>query len=603
MTAVRPLIIAVSKSGAALAARLAAPLAADTCLSARAAPPGYGGRTYAAAVDLRQALAAAFAAAQPLVLVMPVGAAVRLIAPHLRSKHSDPPVVAVDDDGRFAIPLASSHEGGANELATRVAGILGAQAVVTTAAEATGTLALDVLAREQAWKLEPGSDLTHVTALLVEGAPVAGYQDAGDESWWAYAPPNLQRLSVLPSAAPPATAELLAITDRVITLPSGIRTALFRPPTLAVGVGCVRGATADEMDALLCQTLAETGLSPLSVAAIATIDMKRDEAGIGELATRYGVPVHYYPAADLTAAPGPSDPSTAALAAVGAPGVCEPAALLAANGGPLLAVKHKTPRVTVAVARIAPQRRGSLALVGLGPADAEGLTEQARQALQASDTVVGYSLYLDFVRPWLGLRDYRAHPIGEEVERCREAVDLAREGRRVALVCSGDAGIYGMAGLVLEIYAAEGAAAEADALTVIPGVSAAQSAAALLGAPLMSDFATISLSDLMTPWATIRARLQAVAAADLVVALYNPASARRRRQLAEAVDILLAHRPPDTLAGTVRDAGRPGQQVAVTDLGHLLEHPIDMLTTLIIGNSMTQRIGNRIFTRRGYTTG
>ncbi len=602
--AVRPLIVAVSKRGAALAVRLAAPLAADTCLSARVAPPGYAGRTYAAPAGLRLTIATAFDAAQPLVLVMPVGAAVRLIAPHLASKHSDPPVVAVDDAGRFAIPLASSHKGGANELATRIAGILGSQAVVTTAAEATGTLALDVLAREQEWKLEPASDLTRVTALLVEGATVGCYQEAGDEAWWADAPANLQRLSSLPSQPPEGAAALLVISDRGATLPSGIPTAVYRPPTLAAGVGCVRGAAADEMDVLLRQTLAETGLSPLSVAAIATIDVKRDEAGISELAARYGVPVCYYTAAELTAAPGPSEPSAAVLAAVGTPGVCEPAAQLAANGGPLLAAKHKTPRATVAIARIAvPERRGSLTLVGLGPAGPEGLTEQARQALQTADTVVGYSLYVDFVRPWLGERDYRAHPIGKEVERCREAVELARAGRRVALVCSGDAGIYGMAGLVLEIYAAESAAAEADALTVIPGVSASQSAAALLGAPLMSDFATISLSDLMTPWATIRDRLQAIAAAGLVVALYNPASARRSQQLAEAVDILLAHRPPETPAGIVRDAGRPGQQVTVTDLGHLLDHPINMLTTLVIGNRMTQRIGNRIFTRRGYSTG
>jgi len=246
---------------------------------------------------------------------------------------------------------------------------------------------------------------------------------------------------------------------------------------------------------------------------------------------------------------------------------------------------------------------GRLTVVGLGPGALEDLTERGRQALQAAEVVVGYHSYLDQVRPWLGPKAYHGSPIGDEIERCALALTLARSGCRVALVSSGDAGIYGMAGPVLELLAAAEATLDPVAVEVIPGVSAANAAAALLGAPLMSDFAVISLSDLLTPWELIKRRLDAVGAADLVVALYNPASARRRDHLARAQQILLRYRPAETPVGLVRNASRPGQVVTVTDLEHLLDHSVDMLTVVIVGNCATIRVGDRLVTRRGYLSG
>lgn len=583
-----------------LALRIAGLIDGEPLVSARAAASTNLAPGFAGAEDLKRLLAEAFEQGRPLVLLMPVGAAVRLVAPLLRSKHTDPPVVAVDETGRFVIPLVSSHEGGANQLAVQIAGVLGAQAVVTTTAEATGVLALDVLAQREEWKIAPGGDLTAVTALLVDGDPVAGYQDAGNEAWWSEAPDNLIRCSTEAELASADAAARIIVTDRKVTTAPDGHTLIFRPPTLALGVGCVRGATADEIDALLRDALREAGLVAGSIACLATIEAKRDEPGITAVAERLGVTVRYYTAAALSAVDAHSPPSEHALSAVGAPGVCEPAAILAAGGGQLVVTKRKTARVTVAAARLAPALHGSLTLVGLGPGTPEGLTAEARQALLACDTVVGYQLYVDFVRPWLGARDYHAHPIGAEVDRCREAIALTREGKRVALVCSGDSGIYGMAGLVLELYAAEGAAAEADALRVVSGVTAGQTSAAVLGAPLMSDYMTVSLSDLMTPWKVIRRRIEAAAVGDLVLVLYNPASVRRRHQLAEVVAFLLEHRAPETPVGLVQNAGRAAERAVVTDLAHLLEAPVDMLTTVIIGNSMTRRLGNRLYTQRGY---
>jgi cobalt-precorrin 5A hydrolase/precorrin-3B C17-methyltransferase len=376
---------------------------------------------------------------------------------------------------------------------------------------------------------------------------------------------------------------------------------VYRPGTLVVGIGCVRGATADELGDLVRGTLERHGLAMASVRELATIAAKRDEQGIVELADRYGWPVRYFGAADLAAAGAPSGASEAVERAVGAPGVCEPAALLASGAQALIVPKTATGRATVAVACAAvPSPRGHLAVVGIGPGAPEHLTGRVRRLLEDADAVVGYHGYLDQVRPWLGPKVYYGSAIGEETERADLAIALSRAGRTVTLVSSGDAGVYGTAGIVLERLAQEEAEEEAAGVEVVPGVSAAMAAAALLGAPLMNDFAAISLSDLLTPWPAIERRLEAAAAADLVIALYNPASSQRRQQIAQARQILLRHRPPSTPVGIVRNAYRPGQEVTVTDLEHMLEGAIDMLAIVLIGNSATVRVGGRLVTRRGY---
>lgn len=242
---------------------------------------------------------------------------------------------------------------------------------------------------------------------------------------------------------------------------------------------------------------------------------------------------------------------------------------------------------------------GRLLVVGIGPGDPALLTGQARAALEAADVLVGYGAYLDQVRIWLPERDYRPSPIGAERERARDALSLAAEGRTVALVSSGDAGVCGMASLALEALESWGAE-RAPAVEIVPGVTALLAAAALLGAPLGTDFAAVSLSDLLVPWTTIARRLEAVAAADFVVALYNPASAGRRWQLPAACAILARHRSPETPVGIVREAYRPAQRVATVPLHALPEQSVDMLTVLVVGNGATRRVGDRLVTPRGY---
>ncbi len=244
-----------------------------------------------------------------------------------------------------------------------------------------------------------------------------------------------------------------------------------------------------------------------------------------------------------------------------------------------------------------------LYIIGTGPGSLSHLTEATRQAIAESSVVVGYGVYIDLIQPLLAGKEIVATPMMQEVDRCREAIDRARSGATVALVSGGDAGIYGMAGLVLELLERDGAegSTEQPDVRVIPGISAVQAAASVLGAPLMHDFAVISLSDLLTPWELIRGRLEAAARADFVICLYNPRSKKRVTQIQEAQRIILGSRPPRTPAGIVRNACREGEAATVTTLGDLLDHEIDMFSIVVIGNSSTFVDSHgRMLTPRGY---
>jgi len=246
-----------------------------------------------------------------------------------------------------------------------------------------------------------------------------------------------------------------------------------------------------------------------------------------------------------------------------------------------------------------------LYVVGIGPGGLNHMTFEAREVIEKAEVVVGYKTYLEFIEPLLAGKEVVSSGMMREVERCSQALEIAATGKAVALVSSGDAGIYGMAGLALELAEPTGEPAASPypevEIVIVPGVSAVQAAASVLGAPLMHDFAVISLSDLMTPLDTIRERLKAAAKADFVVALYNPRSKGRVTQIQEAADILIKARGEVVPVGIVRNACRDGEECVVTTLGDMLSHPIDMFAIVIIGNSSTRFASNgRIVTPRGY---
>lgn len=238
----------------------------------------------------------------------------------------------------------------------------------------------------------------------------------------------------------------------------------------------------------------------------------------------------------------------------------------------------------------------SIKVVGLGPGTPSMLTTAARQAIADSDVIIGYDLYVELIASLTEGKTVLSTPMKKEVERCQMALDEALAGRQVALVCSGDAGIYGLAGLMIEVAIDH----PEVPVEVFAGVTAASSGAAVLGAPLGHDFAVISLSDLLTPWETIVQRLCLAAQADFAICLYNPSSKKRSQYLAEACSHLLAFKSPDTPCGTVRQIGREGEQMTLCTLGELASLPVDMFTTVFIGNSQSRIISGRLVTPRGY---
>ncbi len=236
-----------------------------------------------------------------------------------------------------------------------------------------------------------------------------------------------------------------------------------------------------------------------------------------------------------------------------------------------------------------------LTVAGIGAGNYEGLTVAALRVLEAADVIVGYTVYCDLMKPYFPDKTWIATPMMQEIERCRLALATAEEGKNTVMICSGDAGIYGMASPVLELAEEYGAEVE-----IVSGVTAACSGAALLGSPLTADFAVISLSDLLTPWETIEKRLEAAAGGDLVTVLYNPASRKRADYLSRACAVFLKYRPAETVCGIARNIGREGEEARLLSLAELERYAADMFTTVFIGNSATKVIGGKMVTPRGY---
>ena len=544
-----------------------------------------------------------FAGDTPIVGVCAAGILLRAVAPLLADKRTEPPVVAIAEDGSVAVPLLGGHRG-ANAIARAAAKALGGQPAITTAGDVRYGLALDD--PPSGWRVANPAAAKVVTAALLAGQPVGLAVESGDAAWLADS-----RAPFVADAAP----SVRVTHCRVV---SSDDTLVLHPPVLALGVGCERDTPAEDLWALVERAFIATGLALDAVACVASLDLKSDEAAVHALAARLGVPARFFTAAALEAeTPRLANPSEVVFKAVGCHGVAEGAALAAAGpGGRLLVAKTKDVRATCAVAidpsGIDPltvgRQRGRLAVVGIGPGTEAWRSPEATAVLAEAAHVVGYGLYLDLLGDLITGKTRHDRPLSAEEERARLALDLAGEGQSVALVCSGDAGIYALATLVFELLDREDRPAwnRLD-IRVVPGISAVQAAAARLGAPLGHDFCTISLSDLLTPWPVIERRVRAAAEGDFVIAFYNPVSQRRRHQLESARDILLAHRPPDTPVALARNLGRDGEAVTVIRLADLRADHADMLTLVLVGSSdsrLTVR-GHRqwLYTPRGYKVG
>lgn len=522
--------------------------------------------------DLGDTVRQRWADVDGFVLVCAVGIAVRVVAPLLGTKATDPVVIAVDDGGRFAVPICGGHHG-ANDLAVDIGVLLECQPVVTTATDARAIVALDTL---------PGitavGDVAGVTRAMLDGLPV---EIDNGRSW------------PLPDGLPTSTegaTHRIIVTDRARV--AAENEVVLHPPSLVLGVGASSDAPSDAASSLLDEVLETSGLARASISALATIDRRAADP----VATSLGLPILSFRAEDLAPIEVPN-PSDVVMSEVGTASVGEAAALLAAGpGAELIVEKQKGATATVSLARRSGPI-GEVVVVGLGPGHPKHRTPEAVAAVRSADVVIGYGFYVDQCTELFSARqEIVRSPIGAEINRCAEATERAAAGQRVALVCSGDSGVFAMATLVFEVAARFGN----PPIHVVPGVTASLAASSILGAPLAHDHALVSLSDLLTPWALIERRLEALAASDMAVAFYNPRSQRRTTQLERAREILLTGRDESTPVGVVVNATRPGETVIVTTLGDLDPATVDMFSIVVVGSSTTTMLNGKMVTPRGY---
>lgn len=531
----------------------------------------------------------------PIIGVCAAGILVRFLALHLTDKHTEPPVVAVSSDGAHAVPLLGGHHG-ANRLARAIAEEFGGIAALTTASDARFARGLDepppgfVLANPEAAK--------PAMAALLRGDSI---KLSGEAPWLMEAGYPLDNNGAIP----------VTVTEQ-----SSATGLVYHPKTLVAGMGCERGAKADELIDLLQTTLATNNLAPQSLAAIASIDLKADETALNITAAHFNVPLRLFTATELAMEePNLPNPSEVVRAEVGTPGVAEAAALKA---GKLRVSKQKSKRATCAIGQASEplnriafgQQRGAVHIVGIGPGEVITRTTSAISALTETSEWVGYGLYLDLIADLKTTQTEHRFGLGDEEPRVRHALELAATGKSVALVCSGDAQIYAMAALVFELLQAKDDRAVSDAAQRVhieshPGISAFQMASARAGALIGHDFCCISLSDLLTPREDIIKRLSAAAAGDFVTALYNPRSQRRTDLIVETKKIFLEYRPPETPVIVARNLGRDDEQVRVVLLQDFAPLEIDMLTIVLIGSSQSRAFkrgdGKTVtFTPRGY---
>ena len=581
----KPVIVTFAATGADLAARLAPHIQAEI---RHCGADGEDGKIL---------LPRLFAEGRPIVGICAAGILIRLLAPHLGDKQAEPPVIALSQDGAHIVPLLGGHHG-ANRLAREIAGHLDGTAVLTTASDAKFTRGLDD--PPPGWVLaDPAAAKPAMTALLVGGRIAL----EGTAPWLAEA------------GYPISSAGAVKVRiDEHATRRE--RELLYHPRTLVAGIGAERGVSPEEVIALITATLAGANLAPAALAALATIDIKSDEAAFHSAAAHFGVPLRIFTAAELNEERYRlANPSAIVEAETGTPGVAEAAALKA---GTLLVEKRKSQRATCAIGRApAPidpstfgRAPGLLHVVGVGPGDKASRSAAAVAALDTSTDWVGYDLYLDLIADLRFAQAEHRFPLGDEEARVRHALELAATGKTVSLVCSGDAQIYAMASLVFELLEAVGERKVSEparrvGVEIHPGISAFQAASAAAGALIGHDFACISLSDLLTPAAAIRQRLFAAATGDFVTALYNPRSQRRTGLIEETHTLFAAHRPPTTPVIVASNLGRPAERVTVTTLAAFDPATVDMLTIVLIGASTSRALkrgdGTTIaFTPRGY---
>jgi len=520
-----------------------------------------------------------------IVFIMATGIVVRCIAPLIKDKKKDPGVLVIDEEGSHVIPLLGGHQGGANELAKTISYLINAKPVITTSSDLNNLPALDLWIERCQLLVKNDAHLPKIMSNFVENKKVKIYINSDAI--------HLPLYSEYFEVCTNSKEAHLVITNR--KLEECEDKLILIPRNLILGVGLHDWITYDEIEEAVKGTFDEEGLYFEALKGVATIDRKANNPVLRDFCQKHKLELYSFKVEDLSKVESVSK-SDIVEKRIGVSSVCEQSAIFASKGR-LLVTKRVFKNLTIAVAESPYYVKGKIYVVGIGPGNMDLITPKAIKALREADIIIGYKTYIQQVEALIKDKKTFAYSMTEEVKRAKLAIDLALKGMIVAVVSGGDPGIYGMAGLILEIISQNNLNITVE---IIPGVSAFNSASALVGAPIMNDFVCISLSDRLTPWEEIEKRLEHSAKADFVIVLYNPKSTKRTENLTKAKKIILNYRDGHTPVAIVKNANRNGQEIVLTILEDMDKYPVDMNTTLIIGNSQSFVYKNFLITPRGY---
>ena len=541
-----------------------------------------------------------------IVFVGSLGASIRLINPFLTSKEKDPGVIVMDKKGSKILPIIGAHQSNTQNIAFQLSNLLGGEVIETNNSVDQNYIDLDSFGKKWGWQRSGDSkDWSKLVIKQSNKQEIFCKQLSGNTLWQRSESGG--NIIQLPKTKPDQTKSTFHIS-----IYSDHRNT-WHPSTLWIGIGCERNTSKKLIEKSLNSFLVSNKLSSLSIAGFATVDLKKDEKAILEISKENNLPVRFFKPDELSKIKIPN-PSKIVLNEIGTPSVAEAACLLAAGKNSKLlkekkvfknpnSTKRLSGGVTIAVALSQNQYSPSLGeihIVGSGPGDISYLTNDARKALSKCSVWIGYKMYLDLIEP-LRSKDqvFIESKLTEERQRCKKAIKLAEEGIKVALISSGDAGFYGMAGLLLELIQKINKEFR-PYFEVHPGISSMQLAASLSGAPLMNDFCAINLSDKLTPWLSIEKRIEGALLGDFVIAIFNPQSLERNWQLKKAIDLCLKSRNGNTPVLIARQVGRQNQSKNFFKLDSIPLKDIDMLSIIIIGNTKTTLVDEIFLTPRGY---
>ena len=541
-----------------------------------------------------------------IVFVGSLGASIRLINPFLTSKEKDPGVIVMDKKGSKILPIIGAHQSNTQNIAFQLSNLLGGEVIETNNSVDQNYIDLDSFGKKWGWQRSGDSkDWSKLVIKQSNKQEIFCKQLSGNTLWQRSESGG--NIIQLPKTKPDQTKSTFHIS-----IYSDHRNT-WHPSTLWIGIGCERNTSKKLIEKSLNSFLVSNKLSSLSIAGFATVDLKKDEKAILEISKENNLPIRFFKPDELCKIKIPN-PSKIVLNEIGTPSVAEAACLLAAGKNSKLlkekkvfknpnSTKRLSGAVTIAIALSQNQYSPSLGeihIVGSGPGDISYLTNDARKALSKCSVWIGYKMYLDLIEP-LRSKDqvFIESKLTEERQRCKKAIKLAEEGIKVALISSGDAGFYGMAGLLLELIQKINKEFR-PYFEVHPGISSMQLAASLSGAPLMNDFCAINLSDKLTPWLSIEKRIEGALLGDFVIAIFNPQSLERNWQLKKAIDLCLKSRNGNTPVLIARQVGRQNQSKNFFKLDSIPLKDIDMLSIIIIGNTKTTLVDEIFLTPRGY---